>query len=187
MPKRTGPRLAPVFVLEHGVDEALDHSTVALREPAQLDSQKRPVVLGPRRTGQTRCRLRLTSWSTDPGENFLHRHLERPRHPLQDVRARIGKQTDRTDGLFAACFEIPPQALGDLGPAGGVATTQSALLALLGEPSPELDPLLGFVHGASVPVQRPRVQPVSARRVSRRSAGSENRRATSSAAYVRRP
>ena len=93
--------------------------------------------------GRRPCR---TGRAADPGQDVLQGELQRTRHTLEDVRARIGKETDRADGLLAAGLEIAPQALGDLGSSGGVAPTKSALLALLGEPASELHPLLRLVH-----------------------------------------
>ena len=49
-----GRRLAVVLMFEHGVDQALDHDTVTLGQPAQLHSQQRSVVLGSRRVGRVR-------------------------------------------------------------------------------------------------------------------------------------
>ncbi len=129
-------------------------SFTASREPSSSDRElpERRISRGPRRTGR----------SADAGQDVFHRELQRPGDTLEHVRAGIGQQTDGADGFLAARLEIAPQALGDLGPAGGITSAQSALLALLGEPPAELHPLLRFVHAASVPVPGPRVQPVGA-------------------------
>ncbi len=102
-----------------------------------------------------------TGRSTYPGEHVLHRELQCTGDAFEDVGTGVGKQTNGADGLFAAGLEVPPQRFGDFGPSGGVPASQAALFALLGEPPAELDPLLRFVHAASVPVPGLRVQPVN--------------------------
>ncbi len=65
----------------------------------------------------------------------------RPR--AEDVGTGIGKQANGADGLFASPSRGPAtERLGDLGSAGRVAASESTLFALLGEPTPELHPLL---------------------------------------------
>ena len=113
---------------------SLCRATTHRRRPGMRRRRSRPATAADGAGRPIRASTSSTGRSSDAG------------YPFEDVRARVGEQTDGTYGLFATGLEVPPQGLGDLGPSGGVASPQPALFALLGEPTAELDPLLRFVH-----------------------------------------
>jgi hypothetical protein len=144
-----GPPL-PILVFEHGIDQALDQDPVPIGKASELDREKGPVVVG--LGGVQRQGSSSGGGPTHAGQDVFDRHLEGPGHPFQDVLARVGKEPYAPDGFLAARFEVTPQGLGDLGPAGRIAPAQATLFTLLDQPSSEFHPLARLVHLASVPV-----------------------------------